>query len=166
MSSIAPEIAADQVSSEPSSPASAPALSSRANGKPVIAIVGLSNRPERASYDVAAYMQAAGYRIVAVNPMYAGQVILGEHCHANLPEASAALATEGLKISIVDCFRKSSDIPPVVEEAIAIHAECVWMQLDIINEPSAARASAAGLQVIMDKCIKIEHRLGNTLGVL
>ena len=140
--------------------------SPRANGKPVIAVVGLSNRPERASYDVAAYMQAAGYRIVAVNPMYVGQLILGEHCHASLREANAALATEGLRISIVDCFRKSSDIPPVVEEAIAIHAECVWMQLDIINEAAAAQARAAGLQVIMDKCIKIEHRLGNALGVL
>ncbi|MBV8625224.1 MAG: CoA-binding protein [Herbaspirillum sp.] len=162
MSPVAP----DQAPSPPSSPASASGLSSRANSKPVIAVVGLSNCPVRASYDVAAYMQAAGYRIVAVNPMYAGQIILGERCHASLHEASAALAAEGLRISIVDCFRKSSDIPPVVEEAIAIHAECIWMQLDIINEPAAARARAAGLQVIMDKCIKIEHRLGNTLGVL
>ena len=162
MSSVIP----DQALTDPASQASSSMPSPRANGKPVIAVVGLSNRPERASYDVAAYMQAAGYRIVAVNPMYAGQVILGEHCHASLQEANAALATEGLRISIVDCFRKSSDIPPVVEEAIAIHAECVWMQLDIINEPAAAQARAAGLQVIMDKCIKIEHRLGNTLGVL
>ena len=81
-------------------------------------------------------------------------------------EANAALAGEGLRIAIVDCFRKSSDIPPVVDEAIAIGAQCVWMQLEIVHEEAAARARAAGLQVIMDKCIKIEHRLGNTFGVL
>lgn len=138
----------------------------RAGGKPVIAVVGLSSRPERASYDVAAYMQEAGYRIVAVNPMYAGQSILGQHCHATLQEANAALAVDGLRISIVDCFRKSADIPPVVDEAIAIGAECVWMQLEIEHEDAAAKARAAGLKVIMDKCIKIEHRMGNYQGVL
>ncbi|MBB5390135.1 MULTISPECIES: CoA-binding protein [unclassified Herbaspirillum] len=143
-----------------------PPLSFHAGGKPVIAVVGLSNRPVRASYDVAAYMQSAGYRIVAVNPMYAGQTILGEHCHATLQDAASALAKEGLAISIVDCFRKSSDIPPVVDDAIAIGAECVWMQLDIFHEEAAAKARGAGLKVIMDKCIKIEHRQGNYLGVL
>lgn len=142
------------------------ALQSHVAGKPIIAVVGLSNRPVRASYDVAAYMQEAGYRIVAVNPMYAGETILGEHCHASLSEAAAALTKEGLKISIVDCFRKSSDIPPVVDEAIAIHADCVWMQLDIYHEAAAGKARDAGLTVIMDKCIKIEHRMGNFLGVL
>lgn len=152
--------------SSTATPASSSSLSYRAGGKPVIAVVGLSNRPERASYDVAAYMQAAGYRIVAVNPMYAGQTILGQPCHATLQHANAALAGEGLRIALVDCFRKSSDIPPVVDEAIAIGAQCVWMQLEIVHEEAAARARAAGLQVIMDKCIKIEHRLGNTFGVL
>ncbi|QJQ03349.1 CoA-binding protein [Herbaspirillum rubrisubalbicans] len=153
------------MSSVASSTGQAP-LASHANGKPIIAVVGLSNRPERASFDVAAYMQSAGYRIVAVNPMYAGQTILGEHCHASLQEASAALAKEGLRISIVDCFRKSADIPPVVEEAIAIGAHCVWMQLAIVHEEAAERARAAGLQVIMDKCIKIEHAMGQFHGVL
>ncbi|MCP1574879.1 putative CoA-binding protein [Herbaspirillum rubrisubalbicans] len=153
------------MSSVASSTGQAP-LASQANGKPIIAVVGLSNRPERASFDVAAYMQSAGYRIVAVNPMYAGQTILGEHCHASLQEASAALAKEGLRISIVDCFRKSADIPPVVEEAIAIGAHCVWMQLAIVHEEAAERARAAGLQVIMDKCIKIEHAMGQFHGVL
>jgi predicted CoA-binding protein len=146
--------------------ASAFSSAAAARPKPVIAVVGLSNRPERASFDVAAYMQQAGYRIVAVNPMYAGQTILGEHCHASLTEAARALSAEGQRISIVDCFRKSADIPPVVEEAIAIGADCVWMQLDIVHEAAAARARAAGLTVVMDKCIKIEHRLGNHLGVL
>ncbi len=148
------------------SPSSSAALSSRVNGKPIIAVVGLSNRPERASFDVAAYLQSAGYRIVAVNPMYAGQTILGERCHASLQEASTALAGQGLRVSIVDCFRKSADIPPVVEEAIAIGADCVWMQLDIVNEAAAARARAAGLKVVMDKCIKIEHAMGELHGVL
>lgn len=148
------------------SPSAAATLSSRVDGKPIIAVVGLSNRPERASFDVAAYMQSAGYRIVAVNPMYSGQTILGEHCHPTLQDASAALAKEGLRISIVDCFRKSADIPPVVEEAIAIGAECVWMQLDIVHEEAATRARAAGLKVVMDKCIKIEHAMGQSHGVL
>ncbi len=141
-------------------------LPSHVQGKPIIAVVGLSNRPERASYEVAAYMQAAGYRVLAVNPMYAGQTILGEYCHASLEQASAALAAESLRISIVDCFRKSADIPPVVEDAIAVGADCVWMQLDIAHEQAAARARAAGLTVVMDRCIKIEHAMGQSHGVL
>lgn len=148
------------------SPSSSATLSSRVNGKPIIAVVGLSNRPERASFDVAAYLQSAGYRIVAVNPMYAGQTILGEQCYVSLQEASTALAGQGLRVSIVDCFRKSADIPPVVEGAIAIGADCVWMQLDIVNEAAAARARAAGLKVVMDKCIKIEHAMWELHGVL
>ncbi|MFL9924173.1 CoA-binding protein [Herbaspirillum lusitanum] len=134
--------------------------------KPVIAVVGLSNRPDRPSYDVTAYMQRQGYRIVAVNPMYAGEQILGEHCYASLSEAAGALVAAGVKIDIVDCFRKSADIPPVVDEAIAIGASCVWMQLGIANDTAAAKAEAAGLKVIMDRCIKVEHAMGITHGVL
>jgi len=134
--------------------------------KPIIAVVGLSNRPDRPSHDVSAYMQHQGYRIVAVNPMYAGTQILGEYCHANLPEAAQALAGAGLKIDIVDCFRKSADIPPIVDEAIAIGAGCVWMQQGIVNEAAAAKARAAGLVVVMDRCIKIDHAMGVTHGVL
>lgn len=133
--------------------------------KPVIAVVGLSNRPERPSYDVTAYMQRQGYRIVAVNPMYAGQQILGEHCYASLTEAAQALAGQ-VRIDIVDCFRKSTDIPPVVDEAIAIGAACVWMQQGIVNDAAAAKAEAAGLKVIMDRCIKVDHAMGMTHGVL
>lgn len=133
--------------------------------KPIIAVVGLSNRPDRPSYDVSVYMQHHGYRIVAVNPMYAGTQILGEYCYANLQDA-AALAGVGLKIDIVDCFRKSGDIPPVVDEAIAIGAGCVWMQQGIVNEAAAAKAQAAGLVVVMDRCIKIDHAMGITHGVL
>jgi len=142
-----------------------PANSSAAR-KPVIAVVGLSNRPERASYDVSAYMQRQGYRIVAVNPMYAGQQILGEFCHASLSAAQQSLAADGLTIDIVDCFRKAAEIAPLVEEAIAIGAGCVWMQQGIVNESAAQRARAAGLVVVMDRCIKVDHALGMTHGVL
>ena len=119
-----------------------------------IAVVGLSPKVARASYEVADYMQKNGYRILPINPSRAGSVILGEPCYANLADAVAAT---GLKIDIVNCFRKSEDIPPIVDEAIAVGAACVWMQLDIINEAAAALAEKAGIQVIMDKCLKIEH---------
>ena len=135
------------------------------SAKPVIAVVGLSNRPDRPSYDVSGYMQRQGYRIVAVNPMYAGEQILGEHCYASLTDAAQALAGQ-VKIDIVDCFRKSADIPPVVDEAIAIGATCVWMQQGIVNDAAAATAEAAGLKVIMDRCIKVDHAMGITHGVL
>lgn len=123
-----------------------------------IAVVGLSSHTERPSHEVAEYMQRHGYRIVPVNPTYAGTHILGEHCYATLTQAAAALAESGSNIDIVDCFRKSEFILPVVEEAIAIHARCVWMQLGVVDRAAAAKAQATGLLVVMDKCIKIEHR--------
>ena len=119
-----------------------------------IAVVGLSPKPARASYEVAAYMQKNGYRIIPINPGQAGASILGETCYANLAEA--VLAT-GLRIDIVNCFRKSEDIPPIVEDAIAVGASCLWMQLDIRNDAAAKRAEEAGMQVITDKCLKIEY---------
>jgi len=134
--------------------------------KPVIAVVGISNRPDRPSHDVSAYMQRQGYRIVAVNPQYAGQKILNEICFASLTEASQVLAGSGDKIGIVNCFRRAQDIPPVVDEAILIAASSVWMQQGIINEEAAAVARNAGLIVIMDRCIKVEHASGNSHGVL
>lgn len=118
-----------------------------------IAVVGLSADSDRPSNEVAHYLQAHGYRIVPVNPAYAGKQILGELCHATLQDAAAA----GEKIDIVDCFRKSEFIGPIVDEAIAIGAPCVWMQLGVVNEAAAAKAQAAGLQVVMDRCTKIEH---------
>jgi predicted CoA-binding protein len=123
-----------------------------------IAIVGLSNKPDRASNEVAAYLQGAGYRIVPVNPSYAGDTILGETVYATLQEAADALATGGQSIDIVDCFRKSEDIPPIAREAIAVRAGCLWMQLDIENQAAADLARAAGLDVVQNHCIKIEHR--------
>ena len=120
-----------------------------------IAVVGLSTKPERASYQVAHYLQQHGYRIVPVNPAYAGRPVLGEVCYATLMEAAAALAP--LAIDVVDCFRKPEDIGPVALQAIAIKARCLWLQLGIVNQVAADQARAAGLQVVMDRCMKIEH---------
>ncbi|MBQ5949585.1 CoA-binding protein [Massilia sp. ST3] len=123
-----------------------------------IAIVGLSNKPDRASHGVAEYLKNAGYQVIPVNPSYAGQTILDEPVHATLQEAADALAASGQRIDIVDCFRKSEDIPPIAREAIAVRAGCLWMQLDIENQAAADLARAAGLDVVMNHCIKIEHR--------
>lgn len=124
-----------------------------------IAVVGLSARQNRPSHEVAQYLQANGYRIIPVNPTYAGTYILGEHCYATLSQAAKAVAAETGPIDIVDCFRRSEHIEAVVDEAIAIGAGCVWMQLGIVNERAAEKARAAGLRVVMDKCIKIEHSM-------
>lgn len=123
-----------------------------------IAVVGLSSKPERASHEVAEYLQRQGYRIVPVNPAYAGDEILGEMVYANLQDAADALAPLGQRIDIVDCFRKSEDIPPLARDAIAVRASCLWMQLGIENQPAADLARAAGLDVVMDHCIKIQHK--------
>jgi len=118
-----------------------------------IAVVGLSTKPERASRQVAGYLQQHGHRIIPVNPTYAGQSILGEHCYATLTQASK----EHGVIDIVDCFRKPQDILPIAEEAAAIGARCLWMQLGIVNEQAAELAREAGMMVVMDRCLKLEH---------
>ena len=120
-----------------------------------IAVVGLSPKPHRASFGVAQYMQAHGYRIVPINPVAAASntPILGEKVYASLTEAAQAE-----KIDMVDCFRKSVDIPPIAEEAISIGAKVLWMQLGIAHEASAAQAEAAGLAVVQNRCLLIEHR--------
>jgi len=123
-----------------------------------IAVVGLSNKPDRASYGVAEYLQQQGYRIIPVNPAYDGQEILGERVYSDLQSAADALAPNGNRIDIVDCFRKSEDIPPLARDAIAIRAGCLWMQLEIENQAAADLARAAGLDVVMNHCLKIEHR--------
>ena len=128
------------------------------NESKTIAIVGLSNKPDRASYGVAEYLQGHGYQIIPVNPSYAGQTILGERVCATLQEAADTLATSGRRIDIVDCFRKSEDSPPIAREAIAVRAGCLWMQLGIENQAAADLARAAGLDVVVNHCIKIEHR--------
>ena len=118
-----------------------------------IAVVGLSNKPDRASHEVANYLQQHGHRIIPVNPTYAGQSILGEHCYATLTLA----AREHGVIDIVDCFRKSGDILPIAEQAVAIGARCLWLQLGIVNEAAARLARKAGMMVVMDHCLKLEH---------
>lgn len=123
-----------------------------------IAVVGLSNKADRPSHGVAEYLQQQGYRVIPVNPAYAGQRILGETVHASLQDAADALAPLGRQIDIVDCFRKAEDIPPIARDAIAIRAKCLWMQLGIENQQAADIARAAGLDVVMDHCIKIEHK--------
>ena len=128
------------------------------NDSKTIAIVGLSNKPDRASFGVAEYLQGQGYRILPVNPAYAGAEILGEKVYADLQEAADAMAPSGTRIDIVDCFRKSEDIPPLARDAIAIRAGCLWMQLEIENQAAADLARAAGLDVVMNHCLKIEHR--------
>ena len=124
-----------------------------------IAVVGLSHKPHRASFDVARYMQGNGYRIIPINPNETQ--VLGEKAYATL---LAAAAHE--KIDLVNCFRNSEDIPPIVDEAIAIGAKALWMQLGIANAVAAARAEAAGLLVVQDQCIKIDHRVLKSQGLL
>ncbi len=120
-----------------------------------LAVVGLSPQWHRPSYFAAKYMQAHGYRIVPVNP--SATEILGERAYPSVTAAAEALAREGRKIDMVDCFRKSADIPPIADEAIAIGARCLWLQLGVVNDEAAAKARAAGLDVVMDRCVKIEH---------
>lgn len=122
-----------------------------------IAIVGLSTNAQRASHGVAHYLQQHGYRIVPVNPTYAGQEILGEKVYASLQEAADALAVGGARIDIVDCFRKGEEMLPVARDAVAVRAGCLWMQMGVLNQGAADLASAAGLDVVMDQCIKVQH---------
>jgi len=116
-----------------------------------LAVVGLSPQWHRPSYFAAKYMQEHGYRIVPINP--GARDILGQRSYPSVSAAAAA----GEKIDMVDCFRKSADIPPIAEEAIAIGARCLWLQIGVIDEASAAKARKAGLDVVMDRCVKIEH---------
>ena len=121
-----------------------------------IAVVGISAKPDRPSHEVAHYLQRAGYTIVPVNPAY-GEV-LGQKCYPSLHEVPG-------KIDIVDVFRKPADVMAVVDEAIAVGASCLWLQLGVFNEEAGLRAEAAGLSVIQNRCVKIEHaRLFGGLG--
>jgi uncharacterized protein len=115
-----------------------------------VAVVGLSPKPHRDSYEVAAYMQAHGWRIVPINPN--ATEVLGETCYATLTEAA-----QHERIELVNCFRNSADIPPIVDEAIAIGAKAVWMQLDIAHAAASEKARAAGLLVVENRCLKIDH---------
>ena len=114
----------------------------------VVAVVGLSSKPHRPSYGVARYLQTVGYRIIPVNPNE--KEVLGEKSYARLEDVL-------IKVDIVDVFRRSELVPPVVESAIAIGARTLWLQEGVIHEEAAARARAAGLDVVMDRCLLKEH---------
>jgi uncharacterized protein len=118
-----------------------------------VAVVGLSADQYRPSHFVAIYLQAEGYDIIPINPRYAGQTILGKHVYATLTEAKQA----GETIEIVDVFRKPEEVLPIADEAIAIEANLLWLQLGIRNEEAAQKARDAGLIVVQDRCMKIEH---------
>ncbi|NTV67935.1 MAG: CoA-binding protein [Chlorobaculum sp.] len=117
-----------------------------------IAVVGISDKPERASNGVARYLIQAGYTIYPVNPML--NTVLGHECR---PSLSAIPPEKRDLIEIVDIFRKPQDVPPVVDEAIAIGAKVVWMQLGITNAAAAEKARNAGLDVVQNRCISVEH---------
>ena len=113
-----------------------------------IALVGISHKPHRASHQVAKFLMEKGYTVIPVNPKY--KEVLGETCYAELEDIPVA-------IDMVDCFRRSDTILPIAESAIKIGAKVLWMQLDVINEEAAKLAEEAGLQVVMDRCPKIEY---------
>ena len=113
-----------------------------------IAVVGLSANWYRPSNFAAKYMQDKGYRVIPVNPTYTE--VLGQRCYPNLTAI-------GGPVDVVDCFRKSEDIVPIAREAVAIGAKVLWMQLGVRNEEAARIALDAGLDVVMDRCVKIEH---------
>jgi uncharacterized protein len=113
-----------------------------------IAVVGLSAEWHRPSFFAAKYMQQHGYRIVPVNPRYAD--VLGERCYPSLAEIPDP-------IDIVDVFRRTEDVLPIAQQAIAIGAKCLWQQIGVKNLEAEALARAAGLDVVMDRCVKIEH---------
>jgi predicted CoA-binding protein len=117
----------------------------------VVAVVGLSSKRFRPSYGVSQYMQSAGYRIIPVNPNETK--VLGEKAFASLDEIP-----KEIRVDIVDIFRRPEEVPEVVEGAIRIGARAVWMQEGVVHEAAAARARAAGLLVVMDRCILKEHQ--------
>lgn len=116
-----------------------------------IAVVGLSPKPHRDSFRVAKYMQDHGYRIVPINPN--AHEVLGEKAYASLTEAA-----QHAHIDMVNCFRNSEDIPPIAAEAIAIGAKSLWLQIGVVNDDAAKQATDAGLVVVQNLCLMVEHR--------
>src|SRR5437764_4940026 len=119
-----------------------------------IALIGASDRPDRPSYGVMAYLQSRGYRVLPVNPQITGEHVHGEYVWRELAQI-------GVPIDVVDIFRRPQAAAEAVEQAIFVGAKAVWMQIGVINEEAAAKAAGAGLKVVMDRCPKIEiPRLG------
>jgi len=120
-------------------------------GCKTVAIIGISPKEDRPSYVVASYLQSKGYRIIPVRPD--GDTILGEKVYHNLMEIP-----KEIEVDVVDIFRRSEDVPPIVDEAIQRGAEVVWMQEGVVHKEAGARAEKAGLKVLMDCCMKKEHQ--------
>jgi uncharacterized protein len=116
-----------------------------------IAVVGLSPKPHRDSFRVAKYMQDHGFRIVPINPN--APEVLGEKAYASLTEAAIHE-----RIDMVNCFRNSEDIPPIAAEAIAVGAKSLWLQIGVVNDEAAKQATGAGLVVVQNLCLMVEHR--------
>jgi predicted CoA-binding protein len=116
-----------------------------------IAVVGLSPKPWRASHQVARYLQEAGYRIVPVHPGHAE--VLGERSYPTLTAAAAEHA-----LDVVDVFRRGDAAGPIVDEAIALRPRLIWLQVGVVNPAAAARAAAAGVPLVMDRCLMVDHR--------
>ena len=116
-----------------------------------IAVVGLSPKPHRDSFRVSKYMQDQGFRIVPINPN--AKEVLGEKAYASLTEAA-----QHAHIDMVNCFRNSEDIPPIAAEAIAIGAKSLWLQIGVVNDDAAKQATDAGLVVVQNLCLMVEHR--------
>ena len=116
----------------------------------VVAMVGLSADWYRPSYFAAKYLQEHGYKVIPVNPRYAGKQVLGETCYASLREIPG-------RVDVVDVFRRTEDVAPIADEAIALGAKVLWQQIGVKNEAAAAKARAAGMDAVMDRCMKIEH---------
>lgn len=119
------------------------------NSSRVVAIVGLSPKPDRPSYRVASYLKGKGYKIIPVNP--GAEEILGVPSYPDLSSVPEP-------VDVVDIFRRSEEVPAIVEEAIEIGAKAVWMQEGVISDEAAARAEKAGLMVVMDRCMLKEHQ--------
>lgn len=116
-----------------------------------IAVVGLSPKPHRDSFRIAKYMQDHGFRIIPINPN--ATEVLGEKAYASLTEAA-----QHERIDMVNCFRNSEDIPPIAAEAIAIGAKSLWLQIGVVNDAAAKQATDAGLVVVQNLCLMVEHR--------
>lgn len=117
-----------------------------------IAVVGCSNKPDRTSYMIAEAMQNAGYRIIPVNPMIAGETVLGEKVVASLTDIQEP-------VDIVNVFRRSEEVMPVAEEAVKIKPKALWLQQGIVNDEAAELAQENEIKVVMDRCIKVDHAI-------
>ena len=139
------------MSNTPSTPTEATDIAYILGHCRTVGVVGLSPQPHRDSYAVSRYMQAQGWRIVPINPNATN--ILGETAYPSLTEAA-----RHHRIELVNVFRNSADVPPVVDEAIAIGAQGVWLQMGVVHGVAAAKARAAGLRFVQDRCLMVEHR--------